>query len=61
MSPTMELLYHYFVGPPDAARWPEGLRDDPAAAQGQYAFQEGLRLGMLLALECLGPDLLLRP
>ena len=44
MSPTMELLYHYFVGPPDAAHWPEGLR-----------------LGMLLALECLGPDLLLRP
>ena len=27
MSPTVELLYHYFVGPPDPGRWPEELRN----------------------------------
>ena len=25
---------------------------------GQYAFSEGLRLGFLLAVECMGPELL---
>ena len=57
MSPTMELLYHYFVGPPDPGRWPEELRRDPAAGHGMYAFAQGLHLGLTLAAECLGPDL----
>ena len=58
MSPTMELLYQYFVGPPDPGRWPEALRNDPAAGHGMYSFEQGLRLGLLLAVECLTPDLL---
>lgn len=31
MSLTMELLYHYFVGPPQPDRWPEELQSNPAA------------------------------
>ena len=61
MSPTMELLYHYFVGPPAPDRWPEGLRDNPTAGHGMYSFEQGLRFGLLLAVECLTPDLLNRP
>ncbi|HJB99374.1 MAG TPA: hypothetical protein H9764_02885 [Candidatus Flavonifractor merdavium] len=58
MSLTMELLYHYFVGPPQPDRWPEELQSNPAAGHGMYAFEQGFRLGLLLAVESLGPDLL---
>ena len=50
MSLTIELLYHYFVGPPDPGRWPEELRNNPAAGHGLYSFEQGLRLGLLLAV-----------
>ena len=58
MSPTIELLYHYIVGIPNPELWPEELQGSPMLAHGQYAFSEGLRLGYLLAVECLGPELL---
>ena len=58
MSPAIEQLYDYFVGQPHPERWPEGLQSNPMLANGQYAFSEGLRLGYLLAVECLGPELL---
>ena len=58
MTPTMELLYTYFVGPPDPRQWPEELRGNPATGHGMYAFEQGFRLGMLLAVESLWPDLL---
>ena len=58
MSPTIEILYHYFVGQPRPERWPEELQNNPMLAHGQHAFAEGLRLGLLLAVECLGPELL---
>mgnify|MGYP006973335192 FL=1 len=53
MSPAMEELYQYFVGHPNPRHWPEEL-----LGHGQYAFSEGLRLGFLLAVECMGPELL---
>ena len=58
MTPAIEQLYEYFVGQPHPERWPEELRDNPTLAHGQYAFDQGLRLGLLLAVECLGPELL---
>ena len=58
MSPAIEQLYDYFVGQPRPDRWPEELQDNPMLSHGQYAFSEGLRLGYLLAVECLGPELL---
>ena len=58
MSPAMEELYQYFVGHPNPRHWPEELRDSPVLGHGQYAFTEGLRLGFLLAVECMGPELL---
>ena len=58
MSPTIELLYHYIVCTPNPELWPEELRSNPTAGHGQYAFGRGLRLGFLLAVECLGPELL---
>ena len=56
MSVTMELLYHYFVAPPDPDRWPEELRNNPAAGHGMVCFEQGFRLGMLLAAEALLPE-----
>ena len=53
MSPAMEELYQYFVGHPNPRHWPEELRDSPVLGHGQYAFSEGLRLGFLLAVECM--------
>ena len=58
MSPAIEQLYDYFVGLPRPERRPEELQDNPMLAHGQYAFPEGLRLGYLPAVECLGPELL---
>ena len=59
MSPAMEELYQYFVRPsepPGTGR--RRLQDSPVLGHGQYAFSEGLRLGFLLAVECMGPELL---
>ena len=58
MSPAMEELYQYNDGHPNPRHWPEELRDSPVLGHGQYAFSEGLRLGFLLAVECMGPELL---
>lgn len=58
MSLTMELLYHYFVGPPDPDQWPEELKNNPAACHGMYSFEQGFRLGLLLSAEALFPELL---
>ena len=58
MSPYMELLYHYFVSPPDPDQWPEELRNNPAAGHGMRSFEQGFRLGLLLSVEALFPELL---
>ena len=43
--------------PPEAA-YREATSTHLAAGHGMYAFEQGVRLGLLLAVECLGPDLL---
>ena len=58
MSPAIEQLYDYFVGQPRPEQWPEELQSNPAAGHGMYAFEQGFRLGLLLAVESLGPALL---
>ena len=58
MSLYLELLYEYFVGPPRPDLWPEELRNSPTAGHGLYSFEQGVRLGLSLAMECFGPDLL---
>lgn len=35
---------------------PKHLRNDPVKAYGQYAFEEGFKLGMQLAVISLNPD-----
>ncbi|MCI9424227.1 MAG: hypothetical protein HFF30_01555 [Flavonifractor sp.] len=56
MYPAAEQLYDALIGPPNPERWPESMRDRPVEAQGRYAFQEGLRLGIQLAMESPFPE-----
>ena len=58
MTPITDLLYEYWVGPPNPSRWPKEWQSRPADGHSRYAFQEGLRLGLLLSLECMGPEYL---
>ena len=51
MSPIMELLYDYWIGPSDSEKWPDHIKDKPAEGQGRYAFEEGLLLGLALGAE----------
>ena len=51
MSVVMELLYNYWVGPPDPDKWPSHTENQPAEGQGRYAFEQGLLLGLALGAE----------
>ena len=53
---AMEHLYDYWIGPPEPERWPEYLQDQPLRGHGLYCFQEGLRLGLLLAADAFLPE-----
>ena len=48
MTMLFELLYHYWCVPYDPERFPEYLRKDPVHTYGQYAFEEGFKLGAQL-------------
>ena len=50
MTMLFELLYHYWCVPYDPERFPEYLRKDPVHAYGQYAFEEGFKLGAQLKI-----------
>ena len=44
------------IGGPHPDRWPEYLEDNPVQAHGMYCFREGIRLGLLLAVEAFSPE-----
>ena len=50
MNRIFEALFLAWCPPYDPQPCPEHLRGDPVRAYGQYAFQEGFRLGMALAV-----------
>ena len=50
MNVLFELLFNAWCAPYDPRQVPEHLRGDPVKAYGQYAFQEGFRLGLGLAV-----------
>ncbi len=52
MFHIMDCLYDCWIGPPDPAKWPEYVQDDPVRGHGRYSFQQGLVLGLLLFAEC---------
>ena len=56
MTQLFEMLFHQWCPPPNPERIPQHLRNDPAKAYGQYAFEKGFKLGMGLAVLCLNPS-----
>lgn len=55
MTQLFEMLFRLWCPPPDPRHIPHHLRDDPALAYGQYAFERGFKLGLELAVLCLDP------
>lgn len=51
MNVVIQMLYQCWVGGPRSERWPEYLEDRPIEGHGLYSFDQGLRLGILLATE----------
>lgn len=49
MSAFWELLFRAWCLPYNQTIVPEHLKDDPVQAYGEYAFREGVRLGLKLA------------
>jgi len=49
MNDFWELLFLTWCPPYDETMAPEYLKDDPVRAYGEYAFREGVRLGLKLA------------
>ena len=58
MTALFEELFLLWCGPYDPEKIPEHLRGDPVRAYGQYAFEEGFKLGMQIAVGSLEPNLL---
>lgn len=50
MNAFWELLFNAWVPPYRDDMAPDHLKDDPVRAYGQYAFGEGVRLGLALAV-----------
>ncbi len=53
MNVLFELLFNVWCPRCDPSMLPEHLRKDPLHGYGQYAFQEGVRFGLCLAVSCL--------
>lgn len=49
MNDFWELLFLAWCPAYDETMAPEYLKDDPVRAYGEYAFREGVRLGLTLA------------
>ena len=60
MKAVFELLFNAWCAPYRPDLVPEYLRGDPVRAYGQYAFEQGFKLGMELAVASLDADLLTR-
>ena len=58
MNTLFELLYRAWCPRFDIERMPENLRGDPMNACGVYAFEQGFRLALSLAVASLDPKLL---
>lgn len=58
MTEVFEELFRALCPPYSPERVPQHLRADPVLAYGQYAFEEGFKLGMQLAAASLEPDAL---
>ena len=56
MTVIFEELFHTRCVPYDPQRFPLYLQQDPVRAYGQYAFEEGFKLGMQLAVASLDPE-----
>ena len=56
MTEVFEELFRAWCVPYDPDRVPAYLRKDPVLAYGQYAFEEGFKLAMQLAVRSLDPD-----
>ena len=56
MITIYEELFNAWCVPYRPELVPKHLQDNPVRAYGQYAFEEGFRLGMQLAVSSLNPD-----
>ncbi len=56
MSLLMDELYFALIGGPHRDQWPEYLEDSPVQAHGMYCFREGVRLGLLLAVDAFSAE-----
>ncbi len=54
MDTLFEMLFLAWCPPYDPEKAPAHLQNDPIRAYGQYAFREGLQLGLSLAVAALG-------
>ena len=60
MNTLFELLYRAWCPKFDIEHMPKSLRGDPVNACGIYAFEQGFRLALSLAVTSLDPSLLAR-
>ena len=58
MNQLFEELFLLWCIPHEYHEAPDYLKDDPTRAYGQYAFEEGFKLGMQLAVHSLDPNML---
>ena len=56
MTPLFEDLFLAYCVPYSPDMVPKYLREDPVRAYGQYAFEEGFKLAMRLAISSLDPN-----
>ena len=56
MTVIFEALFRAWCAPYDPDKVPAYLRKDPVLAYGQYAFEQGFKLGMQLAAASLDPE-----
>ena len=56
MKALFDHLFMAYCVPYDPNRLPDYLRKDPTRAYGQYAFEEGFKLALQLAVACLDPE-----
>lgn len=56
MSIVLEELFHAVCTPYDPETFQKYIRNNPAAAYGQYTFEEGFKLAFRLAVCCLAEE-----
>ena len=61
MNLLLQDLFHTWCTPYLLFKTPSSMKNNPAAAYGEYTFEAGFRMGMQLAICCLDPDMLADP